>query len=104
MNCLTKIGVGIAFWFLFCRLLNSQGTLALIDAGVFAVGLYMVMKHRSRWWMVLMMSNWLIPFMLRIHTVTATGRVWDTLYAICWMCGVCGMWQQTKSAAATHCG
>ena len=89
---LVNVGLVVAGWFLVSNLvsgLSAHGR--LIDAVVFAVGMYFVYSRRSRLAMALMAANWFVPCVLRLDTMTPTATVWNVVYGALWACGLVGV-------------
>jgi hypothetical protein len=93
------IGLVVAGWFLVNNLLfgllGEYGR--LIDAAVFAVGMFFVIRHsrHSRLAMLIMAANWLVPLLMRLDTLTPTATVWNVVYGALWACGFVGVSQAT---------
>jgi len=91
---LVNVGLVVAGWFLVNNLVSGVAGAhgRLIDAAVFAVGMYFVFSRRSRLAMALMAANWFVPCVLRLDTMTPTATVWNIVYGALWACGIVGVW------------
>lgn len=104
MKKLVNIGLVIALWFLLNNLVSGLAGehSRLIDAFVFAVGIYFVRTKQSRLAMTLMAANWFVPALMRFGTMTGTAMVWNVVYAALWTCGLVGVWRQDRGTRVTN--
>jgi len=99
-----NIGLVTAGWFLVNNLVAGLGGEhgRLIDAAVFAVGLYLVRHSRhSRLAMLMMAATWFVPFLMRLDRITLTAMVWNIIYGALWVCGLVGVSQTTLPTTGT---
>jgi hypothetical protein len=101
------IGLVVAGWFLVNNLVFGLGGEygRLIDAAIFAVGMFFVIRHfrHSRLAMLMMAANWFVPFLMRLDrmTLTPTAMVWNVAYAALWVCGLVGVSHTTLRTTGT---